>query len=70
MVENYKGYVIVVSGVLDHFICKYAPMASVAWREDGKHCLHIIDNCPRRFWNQEEAAKFALREAQKWVDER
>jgi hypothetical protein len=70
MVEAYKGYTIVVAGILDDFSRKYAPMASISWQENGgTRKLHIIDNSPRRFLDPNEAAQFALSEAQKWVDE-
>jgi hypothetical protein len=71
MVDGYKGHTIVVAGVLDEFTQKYAPMASISWKaDDGKRGVYIYDSSPRRFLTQDEAAKFALSEAQKWVDER
>jgi hypothetical protein len=70
MVEAYKDHTIIVAGVWDDFSRKFAPMVSISWREDGKRGVHIIDNSPRRFYTEDEAAKFALNLAQKWVDER
>jgi hypothetical protein len=70
MVSGYKGHTIVAAGIFDDFARKYAPMASISWKTaDGKRGLYIYDNLPRRFLNQDEAATFALGEAQKWVDE-
>ena len=70
MVESYKKYVVIAAGVLEDFSRKYAPIASISWRQDGKRGLHIIDNLPRRFWSKDEAMTFALSEAKKWIDER
>ena len=65
MMNGYKGHTIVSAGIFDDFARKYAPMASISWRTDGKLGVHILDSSPRRFLNQDEAAEFALSEAQK-----
>ena len=56
------------AGILDDFSHKYAPMASISWRVDGKRGLHIMDSSPRRFILPEEAAMFALTEARQWIE--
>jgi hypothetical protein len=68
--NEYKCHLISSAGVLDEFSRSYAPVASINWAtEDGKPDAQVFDNSPRRFLTQEEAAEFALSEAQKWIDE-
>lgn len=69
MVEGYKGYIIVGSGIFDEVSQRYAPLASISWRtKDGMREIHVLDNSPKRYVDQDEAGMAALFEAKLWVD--
>jgi hypothetical protein len=70
MIEVYRNYLIVGSGIRNDNTGAYFPLAAISWqKEDGSRGAYVLENLSTTFDSREEAAAAAFANAVVWVDQ-